>query len=454
MEEEEIERRLRKGAHGRLSISSSVWPTERTGPARRLRVALVVGQFPAISETFVLNHATGLLDRGLEVGIFALTARQQAVVHADVDTYDLLERTRYGEPPPDSAWQRRLSLAQLLGRGLVQATMNGGSVSTILQHGRADARMALRFRGLAGSEAGEFDIIHCHFGPYGRRALALRNLGLLTGRLVTTFHGYDMSRVVAEEGEDVYDRLFREGDLFLPISDHWRCKLIAMGCPPERTVVHRMGVDVNAFRFDADRSAPSDGRARLLTVARLTEKKGLEYAIRAVARLCREGLNVEYRIAGDGPLRSSLDRLIDDLGVRRSVRLLGAVDTEGVASLMAEAQVLLAPSVTARDGNQEGLPVVIMEALASGLPVVSSHHTGIPELVEHGVTGLLVEERDVEGLAVEVRRLLEDAELRRRLATAGRARVLAEHDVETLNDRLAELYRELVRQPEPAIATP
>lgn len=260
---------------------------------------------------------------------------------------------------------------------------------------------------------------------------------------MTTLHGYDMSRALEQEGSDLYDRLFAESDLLLPISEYWKDRLETMGCPPEKVKVQRMGVDLAQFPF-LPRHVPEHGPRELLSVARLTEKKGLEYALRAVARALESEPRIRYSIAGDGELRGDLEALATKLGIQHAVRFLGGVSSTRVRDLMAKSHVLLAPSVTARDGNKEGLPVVLMESMASGLPVVSTHHSGIPELVEDGVTGLLVAERDVTALALQVCLLLDDEALYERLAVAARERVEREHDVDRLNDRLLGIYQALV----------
>src|SRR5207253_10169038 len=133
--------------------------------------------------------------------------------------------------------------------------------------------------------------------------------------------------------------------------------------------------------------------------ARLVPKKGIEYAIRAVAKvvpqLAADGRRVQYQIVGDGQLRDSLVQLTEQLGLDQSVTFLGWKTHAEVAALIAEADALLAPSITADDGDKEGNPVSIMEALAVGRPVFSTFHSAIPEIVRDGVNGFLVAERDV-----------------------------------------------------------
>jgi colanic acid/amylovoran biosynthesis glycosyltransferase len=421
-----------------------------------MKVAFILPQFPAISETFILNQITGLMDRGVEVDIFADIRTPQPGRHPALTKYELMNRTRYAVEQPSGRWAARLRASGLLGGALMRVPLQKTSLANLIRNGRTDAHRALRFT-TTPRRLGSYDIIHCHFGPTGQWGMSLRNLGLLDGRLVTTFHGYDMCRPFREEGPDVYDRLFEEGDLFLPISDFWKRKLIEHGCPPEKILVHRMGVDCGKFEFRPRAIEPGEP-IRLLSVSRLVEKKGLSYALRAVARVndhlassrAREngshgsaGRRIEYTIVGSGPLRSRLERLVRELGLGESVRFAGARTSDEVARFMERSHILLAPSVTAEDGNREGIPVVLMEAMATGLPVISTHHSGIPELAEDGVTGLLAEERDIDGLVDGIRSLIDDPELYERLVSEGRERVDAEFDIEMLNERLLEYFRGL-----------
>jgi colanic acid/amylovoran biosynthesis glycosyltransferase len=405
-----------------------------------MKVAFVLGRFPLLSETFILNQITGLLDRGVEVQIHALAGGDGAKYHPEVIRRRLLDRTCYASTDGPGG-SRRLALVRSVLRGLLRTEGKPHRMRDVLRHGRGDAAAAFPFTELAATPIA-YDAILCHFGPYGQLALSLRNLGLMQGPIVTAFHGYDLSRQLRSAGDDTYQRLFRDGDLFLPISEHWRNRLIELGCPPSRTIVHRMGVDRGCFVVPV-RQPPTPDRFRLLTVGRLVEKKGMEYAVRAVASLAGRLPGLEYTIIGDGPLKDELATLSRQLGVDHHVRMLGSRTTDQVASEMRRAQVLVAPSVTAEDGDQEGIPVVLMEAMASGLPVVSTLHTGIPELVVDGQTGYLVPERDVTALADRLIRLAFDAVKYTAMAERSPRRIEQEHDIDILNQRLIELFRSL-----------
>lgn len=401
----------------------------------------MLGEFPSLSETFVLNQITALIDRGHDVSIFAERQSNEATTHADVARYDLRRRTRY-EAMPRSFWGRLRVLASPWRlRRAERRALN------VFRFGRDALSLRLLWAArMVGSDA-NFDIIQCHFGALGRKAALLRQAGALRGCIVTAFHGEDIISYPKRLGSDVYQPLFAEGDLFLPISDRWHDSLHSLGCPMERVRVHRMGVDTSEF---SPRGPTSDAEApiQILSVSRLVEKKGIGDAILAVARL---RIGYTYQIVGDGPLRSVLDALAKFVLASSAITLLGPQPQSTVASLLQVTDVFLAPSVTASDGDIEGLPVAIMEAMASGVPVVSTWHSGIPELVADGVSGFLVPEGDVDALADRLTRLAEAPALRAAMGAAGRAIVVGEFDSTMLASRLEGLYAELLASTRPAV---
>src|SRR5262249_17442006 len=162
-------------------------------------------------------------------------------------------------------------------------------------------------------------------------------------------------------------------DLCLCVSEHIKEKLVSFGCNERKIIVHRSGVDTTKYRFHP-RVAECDGRVRVLTVARLNEKKGVEYGIRAIAKVIQNGQRVEYKIAGEGQLQDKLKSVIADLKTDANIELLGWKSQDKIAELLQKSDILLAPSVTTEYGDEEGIPGVIMEAFAQGLPVVSTHH--------------------------------------------------------------------------------
>ena len=268
-------------------------------------------------------------------------------------------------------------------------------------------------------------LLHAHFGPDGLTALPLaRLLGL---PLVTTLHGYEVSRSdfrLLTSGRLSWiryalhgGRLKAGGDLFVAVSEALRRRAIGRGYPPERTIAHHNGVDLT--RFEAPRAPP--GGALILHVCRLVEKKGTSLLIRAFAQVRISRPDAHLAIVGDGPLRRSLEKQAARMGLGKSVAFLGHLSQQEVAQWMGRAWLLAAPSITARDGDAEGLPTVVVEAAAASLPVVASDHSGAPEAVADGRSGFIVPEGDAAALARRMLDLLAAPRLRGSMAAASRA---------------------------------
>jgi colanic acid/amylovoran biosynthesis glycosyltransferase len=303
--------------------------------------------------------------------------------------------------------------------------------------------MVLLYSALPWLRQRPYDVIHCHFAPSGVMAVLLREIGALQGTIITTFHGYDVGSYPQKHGINVYEPLFRMGDLYTANTRYTRDRGIALGCPSERIVTLPMGIDLSKFRFTPRQLLPGEP-IKILTVGRLVEKKGIEYAVRAVAKVTHAERRIVYRIAGDGPLRGALERLISGLHLDARVQLIGAKTKDEVRDLYADSHLFMLSSVTAADGDKEGQGLVLQEAQATGLPVLSTLHNGIPDGVRDGESGFLVPERDVDALAGRLSELVEHPERWSAMGRAGRAHMEAHYDVERLTDRLVEIYRSLV----------
>jgi glycosyltransferase involved in cell wall biosynthesis len=281
-------------------------------------------------------------------------------------------------------------------------------------------------------------LVHAHFGVDAAWALpAVRRTGL---PLVVTFHGYDVTvrpDVLARGGAggrllvDTFPALVERADAVVTVSEHLRRRLHERGVPAEKTHVIACGVDVAS----APAPRPAEPGAPLLFVGRLAPKKGVADLLQALAGVPDAPVLV---VAGDGPLRAELEALAARLRVRAD--FLGMRTSEEVRALMDGAALVCLPSRTAPDGDCEGLPVTALEAGLRGRAVVGYRHSGIPEAVLDGRTGLLAEEGDVAGLRDRLVAALADEGLRQRLGTAARERVAAHFDLDVLLDRLADVY--------------
>ena len=401
-----------------------------------MRVHAFARRFPSLSQTFVLDQCTGLVALGVDLTIFADGNDGTGVVHPDVASSGIARRARHFAVEP-ALPRRILQACRTLSSPAPLTRRQRLALLDARRGGREAASLRLLLAGATVAVERPADVLHAHFGPVGAMVQSLREAGVVDAPLVTTFYGYDVSRTPAS----AYRRLFRAGDELLVLGESMRRRLVAMGAPPDRVHIQPLGVDLTRF-------APARTRERatleLLSIARLVPKKGIEYALHALGEVMRTRPDVRYTIVGDGPLRSDLEARARSLGLGAAVRFTGWLARPEMLQIASAADVLLAPSVTAPDGDAEGTPVAILEAAALGLPVVATRHAGIPDVVVEGETAILVEERDVSALAAAVETLADPA-LRRRMGEAGRAFVERRHDVRVLNSELLARYERLRR---------
>ena len=366
-----------------------------------MRIAFILWHFPVLSETFILNQITGLLDLGHEVDIFPCRRPKTAVstIHPEIQQYGLMTRTRRLLKERETAFIRDLHPLK---------------------------------------KQEPYDIIHCQFGVLGAELANHPDFTSLPGKLVVSFRGYDISKFVAQRGNKVYSKLFQKGSCFLPNCDYFKRRLIELGCNPSKIIVHRSGIRSDTFACNSSR--PLTGPMRVITIGRLVEKKGIEYSLKAFGKFAKSHTNAHYDIIGDGTLKTHLQGLIQDLGLERQVCIHPEKNRDEILQMLNNAQALIAASVTDAEGNQEGIPNVLKEAMALGLPVIGTRHSGIPELIEDGVSGFLVPERDITSLAQKLAVLAQDSELRLSMGRQGRAKIEAEYDAKKLNRELVKIY--------------
>ncbi|MBI2078968.1 MAG: glycosyltransferase [Euryarchaeota archaeon] len=287
-------------------------------------------------------------------------------------------------------------------------------------------------------------LVHAHFGVDG--AYALRIAKKLDLPLVTHFHGYDATvkrSALLRSGNPKWiryardwKRLARGGTLFIAVAEFLRQRLLERGFPEDRTVALHLGLDLRGLE-----ATPVPEDPTILHVARLTEKKGTMDLLEAFRGVVASRPRARLTIVGDGPLRAQVEAFVREKGLADHVRLLGTLDRRAdVLDQMRRARIVCLPSVTAQNGDTEGLPMVLVEAAALGRPIVATRHAGIPELVRGGQTGWLVQEHDTVALREALLSLVDN---RARCTSMGReARQVVEERFELGRqvDRLEELY--------------
>lgn len=428
-----------------------VAPDEHGNPApipdqrdHALRVLFVVEAFPKLSETFIVQLALECQRQGCEIEVLTLQPGDDAALTEELAGSGLLERVRCLDVPLGSlprAFDALSSAVRLLGTGhnpldLVDTQAHGASVRNL--------RGLMAASRLARSEPlGSFDVVHAHFGKGGVLAMQLIDAGLLAGPIIVSFHGQDVTAYPQRFGHDVYKSLFERAAYLTAPSGHAVDRLVELGASEQGIMLMPYAFDSDAFRY-RPRKPPVDRPLQLLTVGRLVEKKGTQFALEAVALLRKElSAPIHLEIVGDGPLRNQLENLAEQLGVSDVVSFTGAVPPAQMPAAFDRADVFVLPSIVASDGDHEGRPVVLLEAQASGLPVVATRHGGIPEGVLEGESAILVEERNADQLAAAIRKLVDDPSLIPEMGAAGRRFVESRFTRERVGAEVVDLYRQV-----------
>jgi glycosyltransferase involved in cell wall biosynthesis len=392
-----------------------------TSPTPPHRIAYILKMFPRFSETFILSEILELERSGLDVRIFSLKVPNDPLRHADVDrvqgdvTYvpdqDWRAAGRY-------AWRHLQVAAWSPGRYLNTAfrTMRRrrwGAVKRFLQAGYIAPE--LKREGITH--------VHAHFASSATSVSWYLNQ-LIGIEYSFTAHAKDI--YIDSVAEDVLVRKLSNARFAVTVSDYNREYLssLAPGVPLARVY---NGLDLS--RFAPLSTSPSSDEPLILAVGRLVEKKGFADLITACGVLRDDGVRFRCLIVGTGDQESKLRAQIQRLGLEEFVQLPGPMPREDLIDLYPQASVVIAPCVVGADGNRDGLPTVLIEAMALGVPVISTPVTGIPELVRHEETGLLIAEHAPHELASAVRRVLGQPEWARDLASAGRKLVEERFDL-------------------------
>ena len=301
---------------------------------------------------------------------------------------------------------------------------------------RSEAR-----RILAALEQSRARLLHVYFGHIGVHLLPLLEICPLP--VIVSFHGADAQIDLHKPAHLARTRRMLEcATLLLVRSQSLADRLVALGAVREKIRLHRTGIPLDEIPF-AQRTAPADGAWHCVQAGRLIAKKGISTTLRAFAEFAREFPHATLTIAGEGPQLAELQALAAALALGGRVSFTGFLSQEKLRALCATAHLFLHPSELGPDGNQEGVPNAMLEAMAGGLPVVATRHGGIPEAVEHGVSGLLTAERDAPALAQSLSALARDPACYAAMSAAASARVAAEFSLSTQARVLEAIYREV-----------
>ncbi|MGV8142516.1 MAG: glycosyltransferase [Candidatus Pacearchaeota archaeon] len=407
---------------------------------KKMKVAFIVGDFPDEIGSFVSDQIDEIVKSGIDVSVFAVRESKKPFAKKFLDNCSYRDKIHFVNVPTNM-FLRYLKASWLI---LTNLFTHPGAIFRALSFKNyktvALTLMPLYFKLYFLNRKNNFDIIHAHFGQRGIYGAAIKEEGI-KGKLITSFYGGDLSYFVKKTNQRVYDILIKEGSLFLPLSSNFKEIWVNLGGPKNKTQVHRVGVDLSNFAYF---QRPSKKQIDLLMIARFVEKKGHIYGVEAFSEIVKTHPQVKLTLAGDGPLLESIKQLVKKLNIEDKVDFIGKVSTSQLPELYRSADIYLLPSVTASDGDKEGTPVSLMEAGATGLPIVSTTHSGIPEVVVNGKTGFLVNEKDSKALAENLSFLISNPLKRIEMGKAGQKFVQENYEKKRQAEKLLSLYRSII----------
>jgi len=322
---------------------------------KRKKIAFVVGVFPAVSETWLINQIAGLLDRGFDIDIYAFTSQNidQKNISDRFREYKMSARTTYVGMPEDRIF-RIIKAAPKIIRLLFASPRTLGRALNVKKYGK-DA-LSLKFLFWSERFVGKkYDLIHLHDGSIANKFLTIKDIVGINTKLVTSFYGQDVSkRFLDHPGEDIYERLKKEGSAFIVMSNFMKNRIVAKGFDENKIqVLPIFGINVNDYPFK-ERTLEPNETIQMATVGRFVEKKGFDDVLRALA-IVKDKTDKKFmcNIIGGGPLEHDLRALTEKLGLNDLVSYKGYMKIEDIINYFLKMHLYLQPSKTASSGDME-----------------------------------------------------------------------------------------------------
>lgn len=403
-----------------------------------MRVLFVLGYFPKLSETFILNQIIALKDLGVQLDIIALENPNESKIQREITDYKLLNHVTYLTMPKNILYRFIKSFLIISTSMSLNQLKNNLLAMNIFKYGfLALSCRLLFFNKLVNNE---YDIIHCHFGNNGIFGDYITNIRKAKKSLVS-FHGYDVNR----KSDNQYLSILPKTNCYYTANTNYtKEKLLNLGFLDERISILPESLQLNKFSINVNRRHQNKIPV-LLTVGRLVEKKGHEFGLHALSKLKKQHQKFIYYIAGSGPLEDSLKSLSKKLNLEKDVVFLGEVTQDEVIDLYNKTDIFILPCVTAKNGDKEGQALVLQEAQLSGIPVISTIHNGIPEGVKDKLSGYLVEEKDIVTLAARIKELLENSKKRHSMGEQGKIFVKMKYGHIVLAKKLIQIYQTILK---------
>jgi len=375
-----------------------------------MKILVVADQFPTVSETFILNHITSLLDEGHRVNITARKTLIDENVHPNFHRYQLMEKTFYYEIP-ENYLNRLIKASQLI----MNRRQKPFKISEFnpFYNGLGVLSLQHIFRRAALPEE-RFDLIHVHYSTLAISCLPLKVF--YQAPIVISFHGCFLQRF-KKISPIIFYHLFKNVDGFISNSSFTEKWMVQNGCPPNK--IRRIPVIALEDEVEDSRKILNQEELKLLSVARLIEAKGIQFCLNAVKKLLNSGYKLKYVVVGDGPYRNYLEILSDKLGLKGIVEFTGYLNQDEVQNRYKESDIFVIPSTQAKNGWIETQGLVVQEAQRHGLVVVGSDIGGIPDGLNWGKAGMLFKPENSDDLVVKLKFLIDHKDTARDIARKG-----------------------------------
>ena len=390
-----------------------------------MNVLYYLDWFPKLSQSFVLNEIHYLVQNGHNVAVFSLNEPDTDVEHDELNDIDI--RLAYADEPSVTS----------VPQTLIQSVLDGrASYEPFFRHPRR--RFGTRFltkQCLDFVETLPYDIdhVHSHFARWNKIPAAMVADAVGATSSLTT-HAYDL---YASPDEEVLKLTCDAFDSVFTISEYNK-QFIDAEIDPDATVeVVRMGIRTEKFQPTETPDEP-----RLLTIARFVEKKGIEYALHAVAAVVDDYPELDYRIIGSGARKQRYEEIIAEEGIKDNVTFLGSVSDDQLIDELDRAKAFLLPCVVAKDGDRDGIPVVLMEAMAMETPPITTNVSGIPELVIDEENGYLCLDRSVTDLVDSIYLSLAESETTNSMGASARETVRSQYETSVVGDHFVSVIQE------------
>lgn len=406
-----------------------------------MKIAFVLGAFPTISETFIVNQITDLIDKGHEVSIFAYHQNNCEEIHQKILDYNLLRKIVYFNEIQISKTGRYIDFFKFL--ILNRKHINFYRIAKVFDF-RKHGKKAFSLRNYTGFkwilDFAPFDIIHVHFGTVAVNIADMRKMGYFANTgFITSFHGCDISPNLMSTYPETYEILFEEVDLITANTKYTESLLKRLTTSQKISI---LPVGIDTYKFKKNRNNKNEDFT-ILFVGRLIELKGPHFVVEILNLLFQRGIqNIKLLIVGEGELKDQLEKSIENYNLQKKVELTGALSQERIIELMETSDVFLLPGIYDKSGRAETQGLVIQEAQAMELPVIVSDVGGMKYGLIEGKTGFVVKEKDIMAFADKIELLIKDEALRTEMGRKGRKFVVANYDSKILGTRLEKFYKD------------